>query len=88
MEQECEQLTVVDLKTEWLLRACYSQPLVKRIPWHKASPDLNGSRNAGFIDAVSDLALIMPAEPDMPFDQDGINPQRINENTRRGSFGC
>jgi hypothetical protein len=47
-----------------------------------------GSRNAGLLGAVSDLALIIPAEPDMSFAQFGINPQRISENSRRGSLGC
>ena len=33
--------------------------------------------------AVSALALIILAEPEMSFAQDGINSQRISENTRR-----
>jgi hypothetical protein len=49
--------------------------------------NLNGSRNAGFVAAVSDLALIIRAAPDMSFDHEGIKPQRIRDNTRRGSFG-
>jgi hypothetical protein len=45
------------------------------------------ARKAGFVAAVSDLALIIMAEPDMSFAHDGIKPQRINDNSRRGSFG-
>jgi hypothetical protein len=37
--------------------------------------------------AVSDRALIIMAAPDMFFDHDGISPQRIKDNSRRGSFG-
>src|ERR1700733_7519014 len=46
------------------------------------------SQNAGFVLAVSDLALIILAAPDESFDHDGINPQRISDNRRTGSFGC
>ncbi len=50
--------------------------------------DFMRSRKAGFVAAVSDLALIMLAEPDMSFAQDGISPHRIKDSTRFGSFGC
>ena len=50
--------------------------------------DFIGSRKAGFVAAVSDLALIMLAEPDMSFAHDGISPHRIKDSTRFGSFGC
>jgi hypothetical protein len=46
------------------------------------------SRNAGFVLADSDLALIMPAATDGSFAHDGISPQRISDNCRTGSFGC
>jgi hypothetical protein len=48
---------------------------------------VNGSRNAGFDAAVSDLALIIWAATDESFAHEGISPQRINDNSRRGSFG-
>jgi hypothetical protein len=37
--------------------------------------------------AVSDLALIMLAAADESLAHEGINPQRIKDNSRRGSFG-
>jgi hypothetical protein len=40
-----------------------------------------------FVAAVSDLALIIMAAPDMSFAHEGIKPQRISDNSRRGSFG-
>jgi hypothetical protein len=46
---------------------------------------VNGSRNAGFVAAVSDLALIIMAALDMSFDHEGIKPQRTSDNSRRGS---
>jgi hypothetical protein len=49
--------------------------------------NFNASRNAGFVAAVSDLALIILAAPDESFAHDGMRPQRINDNSRRGSFG-
>jgi hypothetical protein len=36
--------------------------------------------------AVSDLALIIWAEIDESFAHEGMSPQRINDNSRRGSF--
>jgi hypothetical protein len=48
---------------------------------------INGSRNAGFVAAVSDLALTIVAAPDMSFAHEGIKPQRTNDNSRRGAFG-
>jgi hypothetical protein len=45
-----------------------------------------GSRKAGFVAAVSNLALIIMAEPDESFAHHGIKPHRINDNSRRGSF--
>jgi hypothetical protein len=50
---------------------------------------LNGSRYAGFVAGVSDLALIICAATDGSFahDDDRIKPQRITDNSRRGSFG-
>jgi hypothetical protein len=48
---------------------------------------LRSSRKAGFVAAVSDLALIIMAAPDISFAHDGIKPHRINDNSRRGSFG-
>jgi hypothetical protein len=48
---------------------------------------VNGSRNASFVAAVSDLALIIMAAPDMSFAQGGIKPQRTSDNSHRGSFG-
>ena len=38
--------------------------------------------------AVSDLALIILAAPDVSFAHDGIRPHRISEIWRTGSFGC
>ena len=49
--------------------------------------EFDGSRNAGFIAAVSDLALIIWAAMDGYSAHEGINPQRINDSSRRGSFG-
>jgi hypothetical protein len=37
--------------------------------------------------AVSALALIMLAAPAESFAHEGINPQRINDNSRTGSLG-
>jgi hypothetical protein len=37
--------------------------------------------------AVSDRALIIIPALDMSFDHEGIKPQRIDDNSRRGSFG-
>jgi hypothetical protein len=47
----------------------------------------NASRNAGFVAAVSNLALIIRAAEDASFDHEGISPQRIRDNSRTGSFG-
>jgi DNA-binding NarL/FixJ family response regulator len=47
----------------------------------------NASRNAGFVAAVSDLALIMLAPLDEFFAHQGINPQRTSDNSRCGSLG-
>jgi hypothetical protein len=44
--------------------------------------DFNASRNAGFVAAVFDLALIMLAAADESFAHDGKSPQRINESCR------
>jgi len=48
---------------------------------------VNGSRNAGFVAAVSDLALIIWAEIEGSLAHDGIKPQRIRDNSRRGRVG-
>jgi hypothetical protein len=48
---------------------------------------VNGSRNAGFVAAVSDLALIIWTATDWSFAHEGIKPQRTSDNSRRGSFG-
>src|ERR1700693_632259 len=50
--------------------------------------DFNASRNAGFVAAVSDLALIILAATDGSLAHEGISPQRISESCRTGSFGC
>ena len=47
----------------------------------------SASRNAGFVLAVSDRALIIRAAADETSDHDGTNPQRISDNSRTGSFG-
>jgi hypothetical protein len=47
----------------------------------------SGSRNAGFVAAVSDLALIIWAAIDESFAHEGMSPQRINDNSRRGCVG-
>ena len=47
----------------------------------------NASRNAGFVLAVSDLALIILAATDGSFAHDGMSPQRTNDSSRMGSFG-
>jgi len=49
--------------------------------------DLSASRNASFVPAVSDRALIILAAPEESFDQDGMSPQRISESSRTGSLG-
>jgi hypothetical protein len=49
--------------------------------------NFNGSENAGFVLAVSDLALIVSAATEASFAQEGMSPHRINEITRTGSFG-
>jgi hypothetical protein len=43
--------------------------------------------HARFVAAVSALALIIMAAPDMSLAHDGIKPQRTSDNSRRGSFG-
>jgi hypothetical protein len=47
----------------------------------------NASRKAGFVAAVSDLALIIRAAADESFAHEGMSPQRISDNSRTGSFG-
>ena len=42
---------------------------------------------AGFVLAVSDLALIILAAPDASLAQDGTSPQRTSDRRRTGSFG-
>ena len=49
---------------------------------------LSGSRNAGLLATVCDLALIILAAPDASVPHDGIKPQRTIDNLRRGSLGC
>ena len=49
--------------------------------------DFSASRNAGFVLTVSERALILLAATDESFAHDGINPQRISDNYRTGSFG-
>ena len=44
-------------------------------------------RNAGFVAAVSDFALIVLVAMDEFFDQCGMNPHRMKDNARVGSFG-
>lgn len=48
---------------------------------------INGSRNAGLDTAVSDLVLIIIAALDVFLAHDGMSPQRISDNSLRGSFG-
>jgi hypothetical protein len=48
--------------------------------------DFIGSRKAGVVVAVSDLALIIGG-PDKAFAQDGISPHRINDISRWGCVG-
>jgi hypothetical protein len=52
--------------------------------------DFIASRNAGFVAAVSDRALIILAAADESFahEDEGISPQRISDNSRTDSFGC
>src|SRR5579864_3376371 len=47
-----------------------------------------GSRNAGFVAAVSDFALIVPLAIEGSFAQFGIRPHFISEICRIGSLGC
>src|ERR1035441_1101764 len=49
--------------------------------------DFNASRNAGFVAAVSDLALIILTATDGSFAHDGMSPQRTNDSSRTGSLG-
>ena len=49
--------------------------------------DFNASRNAGFVAAVSDLALIILAAADGSFAHEGINPHRTSDSSRTGSLG-
>src|ERR1700681_1031137 len=46
------------------------------------------SRNAGFVAADSDFALIIRAAAFESLAHDGMSPQRISDNCRTGSFGC
>jgi hypothetical protein len=48
---------------------------------------VNASRNAGFVAAVSDLALIMPAPTETSFAHAGTSPHFISESCRTGSLG-
>jgi len=50
--------------------------------------DFNASRKAGFVKAVSDLALIMLAATDGSLAHDGTIPHFISDSLRMGSFGC
>ena len=60
-----------------------SLPLVKSVRRDQAPCDaFSGSRNAGFVAAVSDLALIMLAAPEVSFAQCGMRPHRISESSR------
>src|ERR1019366_7397208 len=49
--------------------------------------NLSASRKAGFVPAVSDLALIILAAIDESFAHDGMSPQRTSDNSRTGFFG-
>jgi hypothetical protein len=49
--------------------------------------DFNASRNAGFVPAVSDRALIIRAAADESFAHEGMSPQRVSDNSRMGSLG-
>lgn len=49
--------------------------------------NFNASRNASFVAAVSDLALIIWAPAEESFAHEGISPQRSKDNSRMGSFG-
>jgi hypothetical protein len=64
-----------------------SQLLVESVRRDEALRLASGSRNAGLVAAVSDLELIIMAAPDMSLAHDGMSPQRISDNSRRGSFG-
>jgi hypothetical protein len=66
----------------------HSPRRVEQHPSPSTSPAQSASRNAGFVLAVSDLALIMLAAPDESLAHDGMSPHRISDNWRTGSFGC
>ena len=50
--------------------------------------DFNASRDAGFVLAVYERALIIRAAAEGSFAQDGMSPQRISDNSLIGPFGC
>jgi len=77
---EREQLPVFDLKAVGLFLKGVCRDMHLRLA--------NASRNAGSVAAVSDLALIIWAEPDVSFAHEGMRPQRTSDSSRRGSFGC
>ena len=72
-----EQTAVTDLEAEGLLRRATTLPLVKAVRRNEASAQFHRFTEAGKVCAVSDLALIILAAPDVSFAHDGINPHRI-----------
>ena len=85
--REREQLAVIDFKAVRLFRLARPLPLVKSVRRDEASAAGQriaecGLRRRRLRSGVNHLAA-----PDMSFAHDGISPQRISDNSRRGSFG-
>ena len=85
--RECEQHPVVDFKAIRLFHFSRPLPLIKPVRRDEASSV--GQRIAERRLRRSRLrsGLIIIAAPDMSLAHDGMSPQRISDNSRRGSFG-
>ena len=79
--QSCKrkQLPLIYLKAVRLLGFPVSHPLVKPVRGNQAPARLSGSRNAGFVLAVSERAFIILAAADGSCAHEGINPHRISD---------
>ena len=80
-------LAFVDFETVRPLRFTYPLPLVEHLRSNQALRDFSASPNAGFVQAVSDLALIIFTAIYESLADDGMSSQRTNESSRTGSFG-
>jgi len=76
---ESEQIAFVDFEIVRLFRLPDPLQLVERVRRNQAPAIFQRTRNAGFMRAVSDLALIIVAATDESLGHDGMSP---SEQTR------